>query len=44
MLSFLAARVAPLNDFGVIATLGVATTLVYTLVLLPALLDLRRRA
>ncbi|MEE2677798.1 MAG: efflux RND transporter permease subunit [Myxococcota bacterium] len=38
MLSFLAARVAPLNDFGVIATLGVATTLVYTLVLLPALL------
>ena len=38
MLSFLAATVAPLNDFGVIATLGVAMTLLYTLVLLPALL------
>ena len=38
MLSFLAATVAPLNDFGVIASLGVAMTLLYTLALLPALL------
>ena len=38
MLSFLAAKMAPLNDFGVIATLGVGMTLLYTLVLLPALL------
>lgn len=38
MLSFLAATVAPLNDFGVIASVGVAMTLLYTLVLLPALL------
>jgi predicted RND superfamily exporter protein len=38
MLSFLAAALTPIQEFGLVSALGVTTTLVYALVLLPALL------
>ncbi len=38
MLSFLAAELSPINEFGIVGSLGVGATLVYSLVLLPALL------
>jgi hydrophobe/amphiphile efflux-3 (HAE3) family protein len=38
LVSFTVAELAPVADFGVFASLGVAATLVYTLLLLPALL------
>ena len=47
MLSFLAAELTLINEFGLVSSLGVAMTLVYALVLLPALLaalPLRARA
>ena len=38
MLSFLAAELSPINEFGIVSSIGVAMTLLYALVLLPALL------
>jgi len=38
MMSFLAAELAPINEFGIISSIGVAMTLLYALILLPALL------